>query len=400
PYTIEPPFEIPESWVWVRLGDICLKITDGTHHSPPNIDKGDFLYITAKNIKKDGLDLSKISYVTKEIHNEIFSRCNPEKGDILYIKDGATTGVSIINTLNEPFSMLSSVALIKTSQEIDNEYLNYVMNSHYFYNISIGSMSGTGIPRITLTKLESYLVLHAAIQGKLTEQDPNDELASCLIERIKAEKNRLIAEKKLKKPKSVSEIVMRDNLPYEIKAGQERCIADEVPFEIPQNWIWVRLGEVGDWSSGATPNRHNPEYYNGTIPWLKTGDLNNGIISSIPEFITDKALQECSVRLNPVGSVLIAMYGATIGKLGILKIAATTNQACCACIPFNGIYNKFLFYYLMSQKAEFQKKSEGSGQPNISKEKIINYLFPLPPIHEQHRIVQKIEQLFAEIEKL
>ncbi|MDW1133231.1 restriction endonuclease subunit S, partial [Mannheimia haemolytica] len=347
PYTIEPPFEIPESWVWVRLGDICLKITDGTHHSPPNIDKGDFLYITAKNIKKDGLDLSKISYVTKEIHNEIFSRCNPEKGDILYIKDGATTGVSIINTLNEPFSML-----------------------------------------------------HAAIQGKLTEQDPNDELASCLIERIKAEKNRLIAEKKLKKPKSVSEIVMRDNLPYEIKAGQERCIADEVPFEIPQNWIWVRLGEVGDWSSGATPNRHNPEYYNGTIPWLKTGDLNNGIISSIPEFITDKALQECSVRLNPVGSVLIAMYGATIGKLGILKIAATTNQACCACIPFNGIYNKFLFYYLMSQKAEFQKKSEGSGQPNISKEKIINYLFPLPPIHEQHRIVQKIEQLFAEIEKL
>ncbi|MDW0647080.1 restriction endonuclease subunit S, partial [Mannheimia haemolytica] len=392
PYTIEPPFEIPESWVWVRLGDICLKITDGTHHSPPNIDKGDFLYITAKNIKKDGLDLSKISYVTKEIHNEIFSRCNPEKGDILYIKDGATTGVSIINTLNEPFSMLSSVALIKTSQEIDNEYLNYVMNSHYFYNISIGSMSGTGIPRITL--------IHAAIQGKLTEQDPNDELASCLIERIKAEKNRLIAEKKLKKPKSVSEIVMRDNLPYEIKAGQERCIADEVPFEIPQNWIWVRLGEVGDWSSGATPNRHNPEYYNGTIPWLKTGDLNNGIISSIPEFITDKALQECSVRLNPVGSVLIAMYGATIGKLGILKIAATTNQACCACIPFNGIYNKFLFYYLMSQKAEFQKKSEGSGQPNISKEKIINYLFPLPPIHEQHRIVQKIEQLFAEIEKL
>ncbi|MDW0414125.1 restriction endonuclease subunit S, partial [Mannheimia haemolytica] len=263
PYTIEPPFEIPESWVWVRLGDICLKITDGTHHSPPNIDKSDFLYITAKNIKKDGLDLSKISYVTKEIHNEIFSRCNPEKGDILYIKDGATTGVSIINTLNEPFSMLSSVALIKTSQEIDNEYLNYVMNSHYFYNISIGSMSGTGIPRITLTKLESYLVpvpplleqqrivqkieellplveryeqteqqltklnntfpeqlkksvLHAAIQGKLTEQDPNDELASCLIERIKAEKNRLIAEKKLKKPKSVSEIVMRDNLPYEI----------------------------------------------------------------------------------------------------------------------------------------------------------------------------------------
>ncbi|WP_458119326.1 restriction endonuclease subunit S [Mannheimia haemolytica] len=159
------------------------------------------------------------------------------------------------------------------------------------------------------------------------------------------------------------------------------------------------MGDIGDWGAGATPSRHNPEYYNGMIPWLKTGDLNDGEILSIPEFITDKALQECSIKLNPIGSVLIAMYGATIGKLGILKIPATTNQACCACVSFNGINNKFLFYYLMSQKLEFQKKSEGSGQPNISKEKIINYLFPLPPINEQHRIVQKIEELLPLVER-
>ncbi|WGE35472.1 restriction endonuclease subunit S [Actinobacillus genomosp. 1] len=152
------PFEIPESWVWINLETISLKLTDGTHNSPPNFDAGDFLYITAKNIKRDGLDLSKISYVSTEIHEEIYSRCNPEKGDILYIKDGATTGISIINPLDIPFSMLSSVALIKTPHSINNDYLNYVMNSHYFYNVSIGSMSGTGIPRITLTKLATYLI--------------------------------------------------------------------------------------------------------------------------------------------------------------------------------------------------------------------------------------------------
>ncbi len=207
--------------------------------------------------------------------------------------------------------------------------------------------------------------------------------------------------KKLKKPKVVSEIVLRDNLPYEIVNGKERCIADEVPFEIPESWCWVRLGEIGNWGAGATPNRHEPKYYeNGTIPWLKTGDLNDGIITEIPEYITELAIEKTSVKLNPVGSVLIAMYGATIGKLGILNIEATTNQACCACIPYTGIYNKYLFYYLMSQKTELQKRSEGSGQPNISKEKIINYLFPLPPFNEQKRIVEKIETLFSTLQNL
>ncbi|WP_427834582.1 restriction endonuclease subunit S [Actinobacillus pleuropneumoniae] len=244
-------------------------------------------------------------------------------------------------------------------------------------------------------------ILQAAIQGKLTKQDPNDEPALVLIERIKAEKLRLIAEKKLKKPKVVSEIILRDNLPYEIINGEERCIADEVPFEIPENWCWVRLGEIGNWGAGATPNRHEPKYYeNGTIPWLKTGDLNDGIITEIPEYITELAIEKTSVKLNPVGSVLIAMYGATIGKLGILNIEATTNQACCACIPYTGIYNKYLFYYLMSQKTELQKRSEGSGQPNISKEKIVNYLFPLPPLNEQKCIVEKIETLFSTLQNL
>ncbi|EFM99593.1 hypothetical protein appser12_20800, partial [Actinobacillus pleuropneumoniae serovar 12 str. 1096] len=157
----------------------------------------------------------------------------------------------------------------------------------------------------------------------------------------------------------------------------------------------------GNWGAGATPNRHEPKYYeNGTIPWLKTGDLNDGIITEIPEYITELAIEKTSVKLNPVGSVLIAMYGATIGKLGILNIEATTNQACCACIPYTGIYNKYLFYYLMSQKTELQKRSEGSGQPNISKEKIVNYLFPLPPLNEQKCIVEKIETLFSTLQNL
>ena len=219
-------------------------------------------------------------------------------------------------------------------------------------------------------------ILQYAIQGKLVEQRVEEGTGEELYQQIQAEKQRLIQEKKIKKEKPLAEIS-----------------EDEVPFDIPESWKWVKVGNVGSWSSGATPSRTNPAYYGGIIPWLKTGDLNDGFIKKIPEFITDLALEKTSVRLNPVGSVLMAMYGATIGKLGILDISATTNQACCACIPYEGIHNKYLFYYLMSMRRYYIGMAEGGAQPNISKEKIVNSLIPLPPLAEQKRIVAKIEEL-------
>ena len=243
-------------------------------------------------------------------------------------------------------------------------------------------------------------ILQMAVQGKLVPQDPNDEPASVLLERIRAEKEQLIKEGKIKKEKNPS-IIFRgaDNLPYEkVRKNEPVCIADEVPFEIPESWEWVRLGSIGDWGSGATPSRSIPEYYGGDIPWLKTGDLNDGYIECIPENISRLALEKTSVRLNPTGSVLIAMYGATIGKVGILTFPATTNQACCACLPID-IYNEYLFYFLMSQKVSFVKRGEGGAQPNISKEKIIATLMPLPPLAEQYRIVAKIKGVLPFVEQ-
>ena len=239
-------------------------------------------------------------------------------------------------------------------------------------------------------------ILQLAMEGKLVPQNPNDEPASVLLEKIRDEKERLIKAKKIKRNNKESFIFRKNGHFYEKvgKKGEPVCIDDEIPFDIPDNWGWCRLGFIGDWGAGSTPKRGESKYYNnGTIPWLKTGDLNNGYINEVPEFITEIALKETSVRLNPIGSVLIAMYGATIGKVGILNIEATTNQACCACLPFNGIYNKFLFYYLMSQNKNFNKMGEGGAQPNISRTKIINYLFPIPPLKEQKRIVEKIEEI-------
>ena len=173
-----------------------------------------------------------------------------------------------------------------------------------------------------------------------------------------------------------------------------------MPFEIPENWCWTTLGEVGKWQSGATPSRLCKEYYGGDIPWLKTGDLNDGYITDIPEYITQKALKETSVKLNPAGSVLIAMYGATIGKVGILTFPATTNQACCACVEYEATDQQYLFYFLLSHKENFIRQGGGGAQPNISKEKIVETLLPLPPFNEQKRIVNEVEKWFSIIDKI
>ncbi|AKB37028.1 Type I restriction-modification system, specificity subunit S [Methanosarcina siciliae C2J] len=154
----ESPFDLPKNWIWMCLGDVLLKLTDGTHHSPTNESSGDFKYITAKNIKNEGIDLTNITYVTSNIHKEIYSRCDPGYGDILYIKDGATTGITVINDLEEPFSMLSSVALMKLPSEIENKYLLYMLRSPYFYSLMREGMSGVAITRVTLTKLNNALV--------------------------------------------------------------------------------------------------------------------------------------------------------------------------------------------------------------------------------------------------
>ena len=173
-------------------------------------------------------------------------------------------------------------------------------------------------------------------------------------------------------------------------------ITEEIPFEIPESWTWTRMGQIGDWGAGSTPLRSNQDYYGGNILWLKTGELNNGTIYDTEEKITQRAFQDCSLRMNKKGDVLIAMYGATIGKLAIVGKELTTNQACCGCTPYV-VYNWFLFYFLMASRDTFIKKGEGGAQPNISRIKLVEHLIPLPPLNEQKRIVKRIETLFEQL---
>ena len=226
-------------------------------------------------------------------------------------------------------------------------------------------------------------ILDLAVRGKLVEQDPNDEPASELLKRIAEEKARLVKAKRIKK----SEV---DPVNEEI-----------APFSVPSLWQWTRLGTIGDWGAGSTPPRGNSDLYGGGLTWLKSGELNDDTqLRGSEETITELAVQKGSFRINRPGDVLIAMYGATIGKLAILAEDAFTNQAVCGCTPFEGVFNKYLFLFLLSQRESFRAASEGGAQPNISKVKIVRRPFPLPPLAEQHRIVAKVDELMTLCDRL
>lgn len=173
----------------------------------------------------------------------------------------------------------------------------------------------------------------------------------------------------------------------------------EWPYKLPGNWCWTRMQEIAQWGSGGTPSRKVSEYYNGDISWVKTGELNDDYIFETEEHITQEAISHSSAKIYPTDTVVIAMYGATIGKVGILGIPAATNQACACAIVRPSTDYKYLFYYAQSQKDDFIKKGKGGAQPNISQEIIKFHQFPLPPLAEQRRIVDRIEILFAKIDE-
>lgn len=393
--------------MWTTLGEIS-NYGECNNVSVDSITDDDWV-LELEDLEKDTAKIIQTLSRSKRSIKGVRHRFN--KGDILYSK--LRTYLNKVLVAPQSGYCTTEIMPFNSYCNVSSYYLNHVLRSAYFLDYTQQCGYGVKMPRLSTTdacngmiplpplaeqkrivkEIEHWFslidviesgkedlqatikqakskILDLAIHGKLVPQDPNDEPASELLKRIN--------------PKAE---VTCDNGHY-----------PNIPFDIPRNWIWVELGKIGRWQSGSTPNRLNKAYYGGNIPWLKTGDLNDGYITHIPEYITEKALNETSVKLNPIGSVLIAMYGATIGKIGILTFAATTNQACCACDVFEGIEKEYLFYFLLSHKEEFIKLGGGGAQPNISKEKIVSTYIPLPPNAEQIRIIKTIHQLFDQLD--
>ena len=233
------------------------------------------------------------------------------------------------------------------------------------------------------TKKLRQKILDLAIHGKLVPQDPNDEPASVLLERIKAEKERLIKEGIIKRSKKSAKT--SDTPHYE-----------NVPFEVPDNWVWTIVGEVGEVITGSTPSKDIAEYYGGDIPFYKPTDLDLGInTNSASDTLTIEGYNLS--RKLPVGSILVTCIGATIGKTGLISTEGACNQQINAIIPSSLITSTFLYYSCISEyfQKEIRNHASATTLPILNKNNFTKLLIPLPPLSEQQRIVKEIERWFA-----
>ena len=238
------------------------------------------------------------------------------------------------------------------------------------------------------TKKLRQKILDLAIHGKLVPQDPNDEPASVLLERIKAEKERLIKEGKIKRSKKRTKT--SDTPHYE-----------NVPFEIPDNWVWCKIKDIGEIVTGNTPSKNNAGYYGGNIPFFKPTDLEQGRDTKYARDYLSLLGFEQSRKL-PVNTILVTCIGATIGKTGINTVSGSCNQQINAIIPNHGAYFLFIYYVCISNymQCKIKKHASATTLPILNKGNFENFSFPLPPLAEQQRIVTEIEHWFALIDKI
>ena len=450
----EVPFDIPDSWEWVRLIDVCEYIQRGKSPKYSPIKK--YPVVAQKCNQWSGFSIEKAQF----IEPNSLSSYGPERllqdNDLMWNSTGLGTlgRMAIYKTAANPYELAvadSHVTVIRPlKQFVLPEYLYY-----YFANPSVQSVIEdqadgttkqkelatatikaylTPIPpldeqRRILAKLSEVLpvvknygvvydettvmqeafpeslkksILQEAVQGKLVPQDPSDEPAEALLERIRAEKQRLIKEGKIKKDKHESVIFRRDNSHYEKLDGIERCIDDEIPFEIPDSWAWTSVGEVCTNIQYGSSQKSSPT---GKIAVLRMGNLQNGriVLDKLVYTSDSKEIEKYPLEYNDL------LFNRTnskelVGKVAIYKseIPAIYAGYLVRLHPIL-IDSDYLNYVMQSQYYWTycqNVRSDAIGQSNINAEKLKRFVFPLPPLQEQKRIVNQISCAMSKIEHL
>ncbi|ECO2755017.1 TPA: restriction endonuclease subunit S [Campylobacter coli] len=381
---------LPQGWEWKSLGEICF-ITDGTHKTPNYIETG-IPFLSVKNISKGFFDLSDVKYISLEEHNKLIKRAKPEFEDILICRIG-TLGKAIKISLEFEFSIFVSLGLLKPKVKIISDYLVYFLNSYFIEGwINDNKVGGgTHTAKLNLNILEKCPIALPPLKEQERIVGILDESFAKIDESIK-----ILEQDLLNLDELMQSALQKAFNPLKDNAKEN--------YKLPQGWEWKNLGEIANTSSGGTPSRNKKEYWeNGNIKWLKSGELNDGYIDFIEENITEEAIKNSSAKIFQKGTLLIAMYGATAGKLGILNLDSTTNQAICAFLHKDKnikFLEKFLFYFLFFLRDKIIKDSFGGAQPNINQTYIKNLQIPLPPIKEQEQITSHLDELSSHVKNL
>ena len=402
PSGIEWLGEIPQSWEIRRLKHLTILFT-GESIKDADKDKYSIVenaipYIATKDI---GLDSNDVNYNNGMfIQNDDTGFKRAYKNSTLLCLEGANAGKKIA-FLNQEVCFVNKLCCISNkSKELDSKALFYFFQGSFFKNTFFSNISGL-IGGVTTTQLGNFKIPLPPLQ----EQKEIAEFLDSKCEKIQNyidKKQKLITLLQEKKQALINEAATKGLNPnIESKNSDIEYLG-----LIPHHWEVVRSGLIyKNISSGTTPQSDNDEYYkNGNIFWINSGDLNDSVLTNSKNKITQKAMMAHSaLKIFPKGSLIIAMYGATIGKVSILGIDACTNQACCVLCESKYLNTRFVFYYFIAKRQDLISMAYGGGQPNISQDIIKNFKIPLPPLQEQKEIAEfldsKVAQINSAIEK-
>jgi type I restriction enzyme S subunit len=424
--------DLPKGWIEVPLSEILISLESGSRPKGGvrGIKEG-IPSIGGEHLnERGGFNLDKIKYVPKNFAEKM-TKGKIKKKDILIVKDGATTGkVSFVDN-SFPFNdavINEHVFICRTFSDINSKYVfrflfsekgqkrilaNFKGSAQGGINLSFAPNTSIPLPPLNeqkqiVEKLDKLLakveaakerldkipgilkkyrqsVLHTAVTGELTkewreENNLNKQKSIELLNEIFAELKKHYPQKKFRK------INLENNF-------------------APSRWTNSYMDNLFEVQTGATPLRKNLVYWeNGNIPWIKSGEVNNSDIKKSSEFITELAIEETNVKLFPKETILVAMYGEgkTRGQVGILKLEATTNQACAALVNpnLNAITRKFVYLYCLSQYEDIRRKSSGGNQPNLNLSKIKDWIISIPSLEEQKEIVSRVEKLLSTADEI
>ncbi|EAC1263079.1 restriction endonuclease subunit S [Campylobacter coli] len=378
---------LPQGWEVKKLGEIGEIVTGSTpsksnldfygkdypFFKPSDFEQGYFLENAGDNLSKLGFDKA---------------RQLPPK-TILVVCIGSLGKVALTRVIG---SCNQQINAIIPHKNIIAEYIYYYCISSKFQSILFSKAPQTTLAILNKTEFSKLEIIYPK---DIKEQERIvgilDESFAKIDESIK-----ILEQDLLNLDELMQSALQKAFNPLKDNAKEN--------YKLPQGWEWKSLGEIANTSSGGTPSRNKKEYWeNGNIKWLKSGELNDGYIDFIEENITEEAIKNSSAKIFQKGTLLIAMYGATAGKLGILNLDSTTNQAICAFLHKDKnikFLEKFLFYFLFFLRDKIIKDSFGGAQPNINQTYIKNLQIPLPPIKEQEQIASHLDELSSHVKNL
>ena len=442
----EIPFEIPNGWEWCRLGDIT-SITGGKRvpvgYSLTNQNTG-YKYIRVADMKQYSVRNNDVHYISKEIYS-LIKNYTISKDD-LYITVAGTIGVVGEIPIEFDGANLTENANKIVFTQLNKKCLMYLLSSDYLQAQIKNCTTKVGQPKLAIIRIQNFLlplpplkeqqrivekieeliphiehygkaqteldllnrnikeqlkksVLQYAIEGKLVPQDETEGTAEELLLQIQKERQKLYEENKLKKKGLEHSIIFKgeDNKYYENIGKNVICIDEEIPFEIPKNWRWCRVRDLGLTETGTTPPKSNPNFFGDHIPFLSPANIQQNRIVNENQWLSKEGM--LYGRVVPCNSILQVCIGGSIGKCAIVNKSVTFNQQINSITPIL-CEPKFLYYYLLSNTffLAMIEKSTGTATPIINKGNWERLLFPLAPLAEQQRIVESIDAIFRCIE--